>query len=140
MISIVTIYFVVICVVLLLIFNYTRMNNTHTNEREKIVQNEQNNIENIENNKTQNKSTLALYYTNWCGYSRQFIPIWDEFISIAPQTINYEKYNCEENPSVCNKYNIKGYPTLYLHKGDINIQYNGNRTINDLLDFVKKNT
>ena len=34
---------------------------------------------------------------------------------------------------------IEGFPTVRLYKGDQYVQYQGNRTLEDLIDFCMKN-
>lgn len=97
-----------------------------------------NNLLNLtEKQKTGDK--LVLYYTNWCGISRQFKPIWDKFCQETKTGIITEEINCENNNNKCNLMNIKGYPTIILHKTDgQNIEFRQERTVQSLENFVNK--
>ena len=44
--------------------------------------------------------------------------------------------NCEEHPMLCERDNITGYPTLRLVSGNKIIEYQGDRSLNDLLKFI----
>jgi len=84
---------------------------------------------------------LVLFHAPWCGHCVNFIPIWNKFesqvnidnLKIAKINIENEKYK-----NIINKYKdyIKGYPTvLYIDKLKIK-EYDGERTINSLIEFI----
>lgn len=83
--------------------------------------------------------SLILFYANWCGYCKSFMPIWNEFKT----KINTNKYNIIEIESQHNFTNkiqvLKGYPSLYYIHNDKIIEYSGDRTTNSLIDFLNKN-
>jgi hypothetical protein len=119
------IYIVVILVVILLILNF---GNTQSP-----VQKQDTKKENFETDST----TLKLYYTNWCGWSQRFLPVWDELSKKA--TIKMEKIDCEKNKDSCQ--GIPGFPYLVLEKEkNEKVTYKGDRTIDDLLQFLEKNS
>lgn len=63
------------------------------------------------------KPVLALYYTDWCHYSKLFMNEWKK-IEISPVfflNTKIVKYDCDkEGRDKC--ANIRGYPTIILHK------------------------
>lgn len=83
---------------------------------------------------------IVLYFTNWCGYSKMFLPEWDKFAEYVNSNNNYitiEKIDCEKNQNMCSKVN--GFPTVILYDPKGN-QYNMDkfpRTKQGLIDFVK---
>lgn len=87
------------------------------------------------------KDRLCLYYTNWCGYSKQFLPEWEKLkekimSSDLKNKIKLEDYECDQNKQICEQANIKGFPSVVLYKtngGKVN--YNGERTVDALLQF-----
>ena len=89
------------------------------------------------------KYRLVLYYTNWCGYSKMFLPEWDKFTDYVNSNSNYitiEKIDCEKNQGMCAKVN--GFPTVILYDPKGN-QFNMEkfpRTKQGLIDFVKSIT
>src|SRR5437868_6348122 len=60
---------------------------------------------------TQNINKLVLYYADWCGWSKKFLPIWEQLnsncASLFPNLI-MEKIECTDNKNICE--NIPGYP------------------------------
>jgi hypothetical protein len=96
-----------------------------------------------DNNQKNKKSNtkLSVYYTNWCGYSQRFNKDLDDGLENAINKLNVpvERVDCEKNKNLCESLGIPGYPTVLLHKEDKIIQYNGDRSKTDLLNFVTNN-
>jgi hypothetical protein len=91
------------------------------------------------------KGELRLYYASWCGYSRQFLPIWNQFVEQAKKMYPWLKMveiRCEGgNETLCHDDKIEGFPTIKLHKDDkihdlSNERYP--RTVDGLNRFIKK--
>jgi len=94
-----------------------------------------------------NQDELVLYYAQWCGHSKTFLPIWKDFAKQANLNlnINTKMVDCDtkEGKELCAKYKVTGYPTVLLHKSanpDKPIVFNGDRTVDGLNAFVKANT
>jgi thiol-disulfide isomerase/thioredoxin len=88
---------------------------------------------------------LVLYYAQWCGHSKTFLPIWKNFAKQSNLNIQTKLIDCdtEEGKELCAKYNVTGYPTVLLHKSaqpDKPIVFNGERTVAGLNAFIKANT
>jgi hypothetical protein len=91
-----------------------------------------------ENFASDNNITLKLYYTNWCGWSKKFLPIWDE-LTKKVKNINMTKIDCEKNKDMCD--GVPGFPYLVLEKKqDDKITYKGDRTVDGLLGFLEKHS
>ena len=91
------------------------------------------------NNAVENASAqkvLMLFYAEWCGASRQFLPVWDEIVE--SDMVNTQKINVDDNQELANKFNIQYLPTIYLVNGNNRIKYEGKRTKNSILQFVKQ--
>jgi hypothetical protein len=101
----------------------------------------------INNEKTQS-NTLTLYYTNWCGYSKQFLPDWKkikEKINSGElgKNITTAEYECSEKKEICEKNKIHGYPSIILHKTDgtaVNFPDDQPRNFEAIIQFTKKNS
>ena len=87
------------------------------------------------------KHKIVLYYAMWCGYSRAFLPQWQEFVTWAKTNFNkitVDSVRCEDgNTSVCQEMGITGYPSVVLYlKDGTQHKFNGPRTSDGLKEFV----
>lgn len=103
--------------------------------------NNNNSVNNTSNIDTSTNNKLVLYYATWCGYSMQFMPIWEN-IKQALETSNTsvicEQHKCDNNSQICSSENIEGFPTLMLIKSNgSKIIYNGPRSVDAVVSFVK---
>jgi hypothetical protein len=123
-------YKIYIVLILLLILGYLLCSNYFKNNQQvqQIVQNE-----NFAS--TKKKPVLKLYYTNWCGWSKKFLPVWQQLEGNLP--IQMEKIDCEKNPEKCQ--GVAGFPFIVLERENNRLNYNGNRTVNDIKRFVQNN-
>ena len=84
-----------------------------------------------------NKIKVILFTNNTCQYCIAFKPEWEKFKLLNLKNIEIIEVN--NNTSLYNKYNIIGFPTIIIDKNNNTfIEYNGNRTSNDLHTFIKK--
>ncbi len=121
------IYIVLILVIVigfLLCSNYFKNNN----QASEILQ-----VENF--GKSEKKPVLKLFYTNWCGWSKKFLPVWQQLEGKLP--IKMEKIDCEKNPGKCE--GVAGFPFIVLERENNRLNYNGNRTVADIQRFVQNN-
>ena len=86
-----------------------------------------------------NKYTLKYYYSDNCGHCTNFTPVWNSF---SQKCNDYSNFHCEkiEAKNIDPTINIKGYPTVILYKptGDIEAEFNGERTEEGLRSFLGK--
>jgi thioredoxin-like negative regulator of GroEL len=109
------------------------------------------NIENIEQFKDQKetespKNKLCLYYADWCGFSRQFLPEWKKLKSAIVSSdlkgkIKVQEFECDQDKETCQKANVRGYPSVVLHKFDgsnmTDLSYEGPRETAAIMDFIR---
>ena len=96
-------------------------------------------------NDEQNRFTLYNFYSPKCGWSVKFMPDWNK---VANQLNNSSEQSSDisvksidvtkpENENLAFYYNITAYPTIILTTPNRNIEYSGDRSPNDLINFVK---
>jgi thiol-disulfide isomerase/thioredoxin len=88
---------------------------------------------------TRSMPQLKLYYANWCGWSKKFLPTWTE-LEKKVKNVKLIKIDCENESNKAQCQNIPGYPFLVLEKDGKKINYNGDRSYNDVSKFLNKNT
>ena len=87
---------------------------------------------------------VVLYYANWCGYSKQFLPEWNKFVVYAKKNlphINVEEIVCENGKEgLCKNRGVKGYPSVLMYKNNKTILFEGKRDAQALVQFCNNNT
>lgn len=87
------------------------------------------------------KFVLVMFYAPWCGHCKKAKP---EFTAAADvfkdeSKIEFAAIDCTTHSSVCNVYEVKGYPTIklfqYLNKEPVQ-DYSGGRTKEDFVKFM----
>jgi len=92
-----------------------------------------------ESNTQKTNKTLGVYYTEWCGYSRQFLQQLNDGLlkDIQNNNVTVKLVDCDKDKETCAALNISGFPTVILHTTSDNIAYNGDRSHDDLINFIK---
>ena len=85
---------------------------------------------------TQNK--LYLFKAEWCGHCRNFKSTWAQLQKEMKDHVEFVTYDADNHKNEIKKYNIQGYPTLILHTGNKAVEFNGERTLDGLKDFIKE--
>ena len=126
-----------IIIILLLLHVNGRMIRRKKQKKQQPIEKTTNNQQPI----SKEEKTIVLYYANWCGHSRAFIPEWEKFEKYCQQNINdinVIKMLCEgDNAKNCK--GIRGYPTVILINNGKAVTYKGDRTMESLIEFVNAN-
>ena len=62
----------------------------------------------------QKDKAFVLFYTTWCPFSQQFLPIFEEYARNNPKECI--SVIVDDKPDVCEEYSIDYYPTVILFK------------------------
>jgi protein disulfide-isomerase-like protein len=105
---------------------------------EQKVQNQKSN-----NNEQQDNYWFIKFYAPWCGHCQYLAPIWSELSSQLETSsmVHLGKVDCTKNNDICDKYNVRGYPTLLFFKnGEVVGEYEGKREVRKMLEWTEKMT
>jgi thioredoxin-like negative regulator of GroEL len=87
-----------------------------------------------------NKAYMLLFYAPWCAHCNHMV---NEITKLGEHLHNENfvigAINCEKQSDVSQKFNIQGFPTIYLSVGDIIEQYNGERNVDGFLNYLCTN-
>ncbi len=62
------------------------------------------------------KPVLVDFWAEWCGPCKQIAPSLEDMATDMGDKLTIAKLNIDENPSVPQKFNVRGIPTLMLFK------------------------
>ena len=90
------------------------------------------------------KPQVVLYFSHGCPHCVNFLPEWRKFAQFArsnlPQ-VDVKEIACEgEQQKICMDHKVPGFPTVRMYKASGQVEYDGNRTAQSLMEFVNKNT
>lgn len=90
------------------------------------------------------KPMLVFFYAPWCGHCKRLMPTWKEFKNRMQHKIKIKEINADKNKEIIRKEGVQGYPTIRLYPyglgNKLNMkEYNGDRTMESLMKFVKEN-
>lgn len=99
----------------------------------------------VDTKASNNKLEFKVFYTNWCGWSKRALATLnsDEFKNKFKEVQDRAEVvlvDCEgTGKDECAKRQIRGYPTMHLCKGEKSIEFNGDRTPDGIVNFIKQN-
>lgn len=83
---------------------------------------------------------IIFVYADWCGHCTRFKPEWSKVEqecksrNITTTALNVDD---EQNGEFINKYEINSFPTLIVFKGNQFKKYEGDRTTDQIVNFVE---
>eukprot|EP00008_Paramoeba_atlantica_P008405 CAMPEP_0201485064 /NCGR_PEP_ID=MMETSP0151_2-20130828/9197_1 /ASSEMBLY_ACC=CAM_ASM_000257 /TAXON_ID=200890 /ORGANISM="Paramoeba atlantica, Strain 621/1 / CCAP 1560/9" /LENGTH=248 /DNA_ID=CAMNT_0047869035 /DNA_START=43 /DNA_END=789 /DNA_ORIENTATION=- len=81
---------------------------------------------------------MVKFFAPWCGHCKRLAPTWDQFGNEA-EGFGVAKVDCTQHQAVCQKFGVRGYPTLKLFVDGEPTDYKGQRTIPAFTSFVQSN-
>jgi thiol-disulfide isomerase/thioredoxin len=93
------------------------------------------------------QNVFTLYYMNGCPHCERIMPDYRKFVAAGQFAVNGKKTTVraleQGDPAAAPELesnNVSGFPTFILSTADgKNIEYQGERTIEAMKDFIKKN-
>jgi thiol-disulfide isomerase/thioredoxin len=85
---------------------------------------------------------IYFFYTEWCPHCKTAKPIWADFKSqmsgkkVNGVTLNFFEIDCDKDTATSDKFNVKGFPTIKLMKGNQIIEYDAKPSTANLIEFV----
>ena len=92
---------------------------------------------------------LVEFYAPWCGHCKRFAPTYEKVaetlhaqskVDLAKdpgaRTVKVAKVDGSADRALASRFNIRAYPTFFLVDGWDVYEYEGDRTLEDLVDFA----
>jgi len=85
---------------------------------------------------------IYFFYTTWCPHCKTAKPIWNDFKTemtgktVNGVTLNFFEVDCDKDQATSDKFNVKGFPTIKLVKGNQIIEYDAKPSKVNLIEFV----
>jgi thiol-disulfide isomerase/thioredoxin len=89
-----------------------------------------------------NSADLYFFYTTWCPHCKKSMPVWQSLKDdlngkeLKGVTVNFIEVDCDKEPALAEKYDVQGYPTIKLVKGNQVIEYDAKPDKDTLLEFL----
>ena len=90
-------------------------------------------------------ANLYFFYTDWCGFSQKAMPEWEKLEAALSKAsvfgttrVKPVRVNAEEDRKTALLYEVHGYPTIMLETSSVLSVYEGKRTSEALLQFLRE--
>lgn len=82
---------------------------------------------------------LVQFYASWCGHCQKLAPVYELAAKTLAGEVDLAKVDCTLNRPLCEKYEVKGFPTLILFRKDRSFElYEGEREADAIVTYLKK--
>jgi thiol-disulfide isomerase/thioredoxin len=132
---------VAVLIILYILYNFNKKSDSKLEKNLNESIHEETKHIDVETTDTKITKKIGVYYTEWCGYSKQFLKQLETGLSDELKHNNVEVIlvDCEKNKDVCNAMGVEGFPTLILHTSNGNKVYNGQRDNKSIINFALNN-
>ncbi|KAJ7360441.1 Protein disulfide-isomerase tmx3 [Desmophyllum pertusum] len=84
-------------------------------------------------------SWLVEFYAPWCGYCKKLEPVWSEAArTLHGSPITVAKLDATRFSAISREFGVRGFPSIKFIKGKRVITYEGDRTVQDIVQFAEK--
>jgi protein disulfide-isomerase len=83
-----------------------------------------------------NNPTFYLFKASWCGHCKSFRENWNALSNKFKDKINFVLYDSDKNSKELKEWRVNQFPTLIFRKGNSATEYNGDRDINSIMNFI----
>ncbi|KAI8804173.1 thioredoxin-like protein [Cladochytrium replicatum] len=86
------------------------------------------------------KPWFVMFHAPWCPHCQHLAPIWEQLGSSVKGRVNIGKVDCTRETKLCKEHDIRGYPTLKFFDESGVIDFDGQRALDELVEFASQLT
>ena len=94
-------------------------------------------ISNEKKSPDNSKLTLILFKADWCGHCKTFKPTWEKISELYNKKFNFVTYDADNQTKKFEEYKVNVFPTILVKNGNNLMSYEGDRSFNDLNNFIQ---
>ncbi|ETV90001.1 protein disulfide-isomerase domain [Aphanomyces invadans] len=82
---------------------------------------------------------LVKFYAPWCGHCKSLAPVFDKLTSdeaLKGKDVHIGKVDCTVEKTVCQRFDVKSYPTLKVVTEKLSFDYVGQRDRSAMVEFA----
>ena len=83
------------------------------------------------------KKDVILFKAEWCGHCQGFKQDWEKLQKENKKKYNFITYDSDKNKAEMESWQIQGFPTIIVKKGEEAMEYVGPNEYNSVLSFIK---
>jgi len=83
------------------------------------------------------KPVVSLFKSEHCGHCKNFKQNWNELQTKHPEVATYKTFDSQNDGLKFAANKINGVPTILKTYNNKTIEYQGNRSVNDLVNWIK---
>ncbi|EAN31157.1 Thioredoxin family protein [Theileria parva strain Muguga] len=90
---------------------------------------------------TENKLVMVKFYADWCVHCKNLAPEYSKaakMLKDEKSDVVFAKVRNEEGVNLMERFNVRGFPTLYFFKNGTEVEYSGSRDAPGLVSWVKE--
>jgi len=87
-----------------------------------------------------NKHTLVKFYAPWCGHCKKLAPEYEKAASEVKGSVSLAMVDATEEKDLASKYDVKGFPTLVWFEDAKETEFDGGRTSDTIVEWVRSMT
>ncbi|KAJ3439295.1 protein disulfide-isomerase a6 [Anaeramoeba flamelloides] len=82
---------------------------------------------------------LIKFFAPWCGHCKRMAPAFEEAAKKLDGEVKVGGVDCTENRDICNKFGVRGYPTIkFFNDGKEFTEYSGDRSVDHFVEFCNE--